>query len=130
MILDGEWNDSQIEVSLYHRADEIAPEIFPSMDLNIWMVRSAFGDEWSNQVGHDGLNRTDGDLASKTGLIAELLRRVFDFEQDAPSSIEEGHASFGEDRFAPQAMEKFMPNLAFKIYYLLTKRWLSYIAPF
>ena len=73
-----------------------------------------------DQVGHDGLNGPDGDSPAKARMIAKLSGGVFDLKQNAAGAFEKGCPGFSEDGLAPQAVEKLVADLLFKIHYLLT----------
>jgi hypothetical protein len=53
-------------------------------------------------------------------MVAQFLRRVFHFEQNPAGAIDKGRTRFSENCLPPQTMKQFVPNLALKIYNLLT----------
>ncbi|HVU34059.1 MAG TPA: hypothetical protein VHE61_11530 [Opitutaceae bacterium] len=61
-------------------------------------------------------------------MVAELLGRVLDFEENPASAFQEGGARFRQDGLASEPVEKFVADLTLKIQNLLAKRWLGDIA--
>ena len=60
-------------------------------------------------------------------MVAQFFCGVFNLKKDATGPFEEDGSCFRKDSLASHPMEKLVAQLAFELYYLLAKRWLSNI---
>src|SRR5271169_606854 len=124
---NGAGDNREIQLALEHLSHQGCLKIFPYIDLKIRESLSAPGDELGEKERRQGGAGPDGDLALHGRVVFKLFGGSFHLKEDAPGALKEDDARFREDSLAAHPVKKLVSKLALKLYYLLTKRWLSYV---